>query len=149
VAGLVAGYAPVYYPERVDVAGVAGRTIQVEFVANFSGTLPAWWLDEITVVRRSAAPTLAAAAPLSVRPSENPGRGSLVRFAWPFSGAAGAAAAYDGAGRQVWRATVPPNATTVVWSLDADPVANGAYFIVLRSGGRGARGRLFVLRSGE
>jgi hypothetical protein len=149
VAGIVAGFAPVYYPERVDVAGVAGRTIQVEFVANFSGTLPAWWLDEVTVVRRSAAPALAAAAPVSVRPSENPVRGSQVRFAWPFSGEAGAAAAYDGAGRQVWRATVPPNTTSVVWSLDTDPVANGAYFIVLRSGGREARGRLFVLRSGE
>jgi hypothetical protein len=147
--GIVAGVAPVYYPERADIAGVAGRTIRVEFAARFFGTLPAWWLDEITVVRRSEAPPLAASSPVSVRPSENPVRGSQVRFAWPFAAEGGTAAAYDGAGREVWRASVAPQSSTVVWSLDEHPVANGAYFVVLRSGRREARGRLFVLRSGE
>jgi hypothetical protein len=125
------------------------RTIRVEFAARFFGTLPAWWLDEITVVRRSEAPPLAASSPVSVRPSENPVRGSQVRFAWPFAAEGGTAAAYDGAGREVWRASVAPQSSTVVWSLDEHPVANGAYFVVLRSGRREARGRLFVLRSGE
>jgi hypothetical protein len=48
----------------------------------------------------------------------------------------------------VWRASVAPDAATVTWSLLEDPVANGVYFVVLRSGGREARGKLFVLRSG-
>ena len=147
VAGMVAGFAPAYYPERVDIAGVAGKTIQLEFVAEFLGTNPAWWLDEITVVRQRVASPLAADGPVAVHPSENPVRGSEVRFAWPFSGA-GNAAAYDAAGRVVWRARVAPDAVTVSWSLLDDPVANGVYFVVLRSGAREARGKLFVLRSG-
>jgi hypothetical protein len=148
LAGMVAGFAPAYYPERVDMAGVAGRTIHLEFAADFRGDVPAWWLDEIMVVRQRAAPPLAAGRDATVQPSENPVRGSEVRFAWPFE-EAGNAAAYDGAGRVVWRARVSPDAVTVTWSLLDDPVANGVYFVVLQSGGREARGKLFVLRSGE
>jgi hypothetical protein len=48
----------------------------------------------------------------------------------------------------VWQARVAADAVTVTWSLIDHPAANGAYFVVLRSGGRQARGKLFVLRSG-
>jgi hypothetical protein len=147
VTGMVAGLAPAYYPERVDITGVAGRTIRIEFVAEFLGDVPAWWLDEIMVVRQRAGPPLAVGGQVAFQPSENPVRGAEVRFTWPFA-EAGNAAAYDGAGRVVWRASVAPDAATVTWSLLEDPVANGVYFVVLRSGGREARGKLFVLRSG-
>lgn len=147
LAGMVAGAAPAYYPERVDIPGVAGRTIRIEFLASFFNDIPSWWLDEIMVVRRRDAPPVAVAGRLELQPSENPVRGSEVRFAWPFA-QRGIAAAYDGAGRLVWRASVPPDAATVTWSMLEDPVANGVYFVLLRSGTGEARGKLFVLRSG-
>jgi hypothetical protein len=147
VVGVVAGIAPVYYPERADIVGEAGRTILLEFAAMFSGDILAWWVDEVMLVRRSAVPALAASGPALVLPSENPVRGAEVRFTWPFGDAGGHAAAYDAAGREVWRARVAPMATTVTWLLDQDDVANGVYFVVLRAGGREARGKLFVLRN--
>jgi hypothetical protein len=147
VVGMVAGIAPAYYPERAEIVGVAGRTIQVEFMADFVGDIPAWWLDEVMVVRQRTAPRLASEGVATVRPSENPVRGPEVRFAWPFD-ESGQATAYDGAGRVVWRTSVAPDAAVVTWSLLQDPVANGVYFVVLRSGGREARGKVFVLRSG-
>jgi hypothetical protein len=147
VVGMVAGIAPAYYPERAEIVGVAGRTIRVEFMADFVGDIPAWWLDEVMVVRPRTAPRLASEGVATVRPSENPVRGPEVRFAWPFD-ESGQATAYDGAGRVVWRTSVAPDAAVVTWSLLQDPVANGVYFVVLRSGGREARGKVFVLRSG-
>ncbi len=146
VVGVVAGIAPVYYPERADIVGEAGRRILLEFTALFSGDIPAWWVDEVMLVRRRPVPGLAASGPALVLPSENPVRGAEVRFTWPFGDTDGHAAAYDAAGREVWRERVAPLSTTVTWLLDRD-VANGVYFVVLRADGREARGKLFVLRN--
>ncbi|HUF29822.1 MAG TPA: M14 family metallopeptidase [Gemmatimonadaceae bacterium] len=148
VVGVVAGIAPVYYPERAEIVGESGNTIRLEFAALFDGDILAWWVDEVMVVRRSAAPALVASGPAIVLPSENPVRGPEVRFTWPFENAGGNAAAYDAAGREVWRESVAPLARTVTWLLEHDGVPNGVYFVVLRAGSREARGKLFVLRSG-
>ncbi len=148
LAGLVAGVAETYYPERADIVGVAGKTVLVEFTALFGSTLPSWWLDEITIVGRS--PALASGPDLitnvDFRPSENPVRGEVVRFLWPFAGAEGEVIVYDIGGRQIWHAPVRDNPVTVTWRIAESGTANGVYFVLLRSGGRLVRGKLFVTR---
>ena len=148
LAGLVAGVAESYYPERADIVGVSGRTLLVEFTALFGSTSPSWWLDEITVVTRSpiAASGPGIVANTGFRPSENPVRGGTVRFLWPFAGAEGDVVIYDIGGRQVWQASVRDSSPTITWRIAESGAANGVYLVVLRSGGRLVRGKLFVTR---
>lgn len=149
LAGLVAGVAETYYPERVDIVGVGGKTLLVEFIALFgSATIPSWWLDEITVVSRSTAATTGPGVITSAgfRPSENPVRSGTVRFLWPFAGSDGDVIVYDIGGKEVWHSIVRDNSPTVTWRIAESGAANGVYVVVLRSGGRMVRGKLFVTR---
>ncbi|MEJ7809907.1 MAG: T9SS type A sorting domain-containing protein, partial [Gemmatimonadaceae bacterium] len=148
LAGLVAGVALEYYPERVDVRGVAGRSLLIEFVARFGAPAPLWWLDEVTVVAHvpAAATDVASLPEASFRPAENPVRGGVARLAWPFGGLGGEMLIYDIAGRLVWRERVLGNAGQVAWNVSDSGAANGVYIVVLRAAGRTVRGKLFVAR---
>ena len=148
LAGLVAGVAETYYPERADIVGVAGKTVLVEFTALFGSTLPSWWLDEITIVARSSAVTGGPdfITNADFRPSENPVRSKTVRFLWPFAGADGEVIVYDIGGRQIWHTQVLNSSPAVTWKIAESGAANGVYLVTLRSGGRVVRGKLFVTR---
>jgi hypothetical protein len=142
-AGVVSGRAPVYYPERVVLTGLAGRTIVLEFVAQFFSAQSGWWLDEILVTAHGAAEV--ARADGELRPSSNPIRSSAVHLTWPFGDGAGDLRIFDFAGRLVWATPVQGGATTVTWDI-ASQVRNGVYIAVARSEGRVRRLKLFVAR---
>jgi hypothetical protein len=141
--GLVSGRAPVYYPERVVMTGLAGRTIVIEFVAQFFSAQTGWWLDEILVTAHGAATV--AQADGELRPSSNPVRSNVVHLTWPFGDGAGEVRVFDFAGRLVWATSVQGGATTVMWDI-ASGVRNGVYIAVARSEGRIRRLKLFVAR---
>jgi hypothetical protein len=142
-AGRVSGRAPVYYPERVVMAGLAGRTIALEFVAQFFAEQTGWWLDEILVAAHGAAAV--ADVDGELRPSTNPVRSSTVTLTWPFGRDPGEIRVFDFAGRLVWAIAVPGDASTVTWDI-ASAVRNGVYVAVARSEGRIRRLKLFVAR---
>jgi hypothetical protein len=140
--GAVAGNAEQYYPERIVVGGVRGKSLRFEFATP--DQLP-WWLDEITIVAHSAQTLLAQEDAL--RPSANPVRSDLVYFNWPFGAAGGELAAYDFAGHLAWRSPVVGGTETVTWELGRG-LANGVYVVIAKAGGRTRRFKLFVLRPG-
>jgi hypothetical protein len=144
LAGVLEGNAPTYYPERVDVVGVAGRSLLVEFDAGFSAATQTWWLDEIAVVAHGA--TQVAQRPRVLLPSANPVRGDAVRFAWPFTAEGGDLRVYDFAGRLVWRTTVTSGVETVSWPIAERGVRNGVYLVVAHAGSERVRLKLFVVR---
>ncbi len=141
--GLVSGRAPVYYPERVVMTGLAGRTIVIEFVAQFFSAQTGWWLDEVLVTAHGAATV--ARMDGDLRPSSNPVRSNVVHLTWPFGDRAGDVRVFDFAGRLVWSTPVQGGATTVLWDI-ASAVSNGVYIAVARSEGRIRRLKLFVAR---
>lgn len=141
--GVVSGRAPVYYPERVVMTGLADRTIVLEFVAQFFSAQTGWWLDEILVTAHGAATI--ARADGEIRPSSNPVRSNAVHLTWPFGDGAGDVRIFDFAGRLVWAAPVQGGSTTVVWDI-ASAVRNGVYVAIARSEGRIRRLKLFVAR---
>ena len=141
--GRVSGRAPVYYPERVVMSGLAGRTIVVEFVAQFFAAQSGWWLDEVLVAAHGAA--IVARADGELRPSTNPVRSSAVHLTWPFGDASGDLRVFDFAGRLVWGTPVQGGAITVTWDI-ASAVRNGVYVAVARANGRVRRLKLFVAR---
>jgi hypothetical protein len=141
--GAVAGSAQEYYPERVVVAGVRGRSLRFEFTSP--DRLP-WWLDEITIVAHGA--TAAVAEGAALLPSANPVRTDVVYFNWPFGSTSGELAAYDFAGHLAWRSSVAAGTVTVSWDLGRSALANGVYVVVARAGGSARRFKLFVLRPG-
>jgi hypothetical protein len=139
-AGSVSGVAPEFYPERVVLGGVRGRSIQLEFRT----TRLAWRLDEIAVVAHEG--SASGGVPLAIGLSENPVRRSTVSFLWPFGASGGEIAVYDFAGRRVWSERVTVAGGSVTWDIAASGVANGSYLVVARTGGRIARQKLFILR---
>lgn len=141
--GRVSGRAPVYYPERVVLSGLAGRAIVLEFVAQFFSAQTGWWLDEILVAAHGV--TIVAEADGELLPSANPVRSSAVHLTWPFGDDPGEVRVFDFAGRLVWATSVPANAITVRWDIAA-AVRNGVYIAVARSEGRIRRLKLFVAR---
>lgn len=142
--GRVSGRAPVYYPERVVMTGLAGRTIAIEFVAQFFSAQSGWWLDEILVVAHGVAAV--ARADDEIRPSTNPVRSSAVHLTWPFGNDPGELRVFDFAGRLVWATAVQGGAIAVTWDI-ASAVRNGVYIAVARSEGRVRRLKLFVARA--
>ena len=141
--GRVSGRAPVYYPERVVMSGLAGRAIVLEFVAQFFSAQSGWWLDEILVTAHGAA--IVAQVDGELLPSTNPVRSSTVHLTWPFGNDAGEVRIFDFAGRPVWGTPVEGGAITVTWDI-ASPVRNGVYIAIARSEGRVRRLKLFVAR---
>lgn len=141
--GLVSGRAPVYYPERVVMTGLAGRAIVIEFVSQFFSAQSGWWLDEILVTAHGAATVVQADGEL--RPSTNPVRSNIVHLTWPFGDGSGDVRVFDFAGRLVWASPVQGGATTVIWDI-ASVVRNGVYIAVARSDGRIRRLKLFIAR---
>jgi hypothetical protein len=144
LAGILVGNAPAYYPERVDVVGVAGKSLVVEFDASFAAAMRAWWLDEIAVLGHGA--TQVAQKSRVLLPSANPVRGDSVRFTWPFETKGGDLRVYDFAGRLVWRTTVTSGVATVSWPIAERGVRNGVYLVVAHAGSERVRLKLFVVR---
>jgi hypothetical protein len=141
----MAGLAPEYYPESRTIGGVRGRTLRL----SLDGTRMPWRVDEVAMVAHSptrSAPVGGTVAAL--QPSENPVRGSSVSFAWPYAegGADGDLLVYDFSGRLVFRTSVQPASERVTWPLGEGPMANGAYVVIARSGGRTTRQTVYVLR---
>ncbi len=136
------GSAPTWYTDRVTVGGVRGKSVAFRFVAE---GLP-WRIDEAAVVSHGAVTSAVTAAAPVLRPSENPVRSAAVRFAWPFSTAAGEVVAYDFSGREVFRKSVSAG-EAVTWDIRTSGVANGAYVVVARSGKQLSRIKLFVART--
>ncbi|MFN2397658.1 MAG: M14 family metallopeptidase [Gemmatimonadaceae bacterium] len=161
VAGLVSGAGPVYYPERLDITGVAGRTIQVQFSAAFGGgaSVASWWVDEIAIVGHTAGLVPGPVPTVALRPTSNPVRGDVVGFEWPFGQVPGSISVFDFAGRLVWRQGVnacgvpgpgcSSPAQTIVWDIAESRIINGAYVVVAQSGSRISRLTLFIVRSGS
>lgn len=140
---LVQGVADAWYPETATIAGVAGRRLQVVFAGQ---GLP-WRVDEVAVLAHGLSTANGGAPqPVAIAPSENPVRGASVRFAWPADAGAGELAAYDFAGRRVWRRAVAAGEGDVRWDVAAEGIANGAYVIVSTAGGRTRKAVLYVAR---
>jgi hypothetical protein len=125
------------------MSGLAGRTIMLEFVAQFFSAQMGWWLDEILVTAHGAA--VVAEVDGEMRPSSNPVRSNTVHLTWPFHGNPGEIRIFDFAGRLVWATPVQGGAITVPWTI-ASGVRNGVYIAVARSEGRVRRLKLFVAR---
>jgi hypothetical protein len=140
----VAGDAPVYYPESREVGGVRGAALQLEL--RDRGLI--WDVDDVAVAAHLPRVAPPAGTVLAFGPSENPVRGDRVRFSWPFVGAAGEVLVYDLTGRLVWRGAADGAADEVAWTLD-ERVANGAFLVLARAGGRSRRQTLYVLRAGR
>jgi hypothetical protein len=138
------GYAPLFYPEQVEIGGVKGKRLVFDFVPN---GLP-WNLDEIAVVSHGTVASTATATAGVLRPSENPVHHGIVYFPWPFGTATGDIQAYDFSGRLVWKSTVATGGN-VPWDLNAGRVANGVYVVIARSGTKTLRLKLFVVRNGS
>ena len=150
---IVAASAPLFYPEEVRVADVAGRFVQVEFAPQEM----IWRLDEIALVAHSppAAPGATNITDAAIAFSQNPVRvGGTVYVTVPAGVVGGEIAVYDFAGRQLWRSRITgdspgrdPDTVVVPWELGSAGVANGAYVVVVRTAsGRSARRTLFVAR---
>jgi hypothetical protein len=138
------GAAPTFYPDRVTLGGVRGKSLVFDFVPV---GLP-WNLDEIAIVAHNGVSVTTAAGAPRLRPSENPVRHSVVYFSWPFSAPDGSLQAYDFSGRLIWKAAVANSATTQ-WDLAAARLPNGVYVIIARSGAQSARVKLYVVRNGS
>jgi len=137
------GSAPVFYPDRVTVGGVAGKSIAFRFV---SSGMP-WRLDEIAIVGHAAVTSGPVAATAELAPSENPVRSATVSFAWPFGAADGEIVALDFAGRIVWRGPVR-GGVVPIWNVESGRHPNGVYLVVARAGGKSVQLKLFVTRRG-
>lgn len=143
-AAVQRGFAPIWYTDRVTVGGVAGKSVVFRFTAN---ALP-WRIDEVAIVGHGAVTSVSVTAASQLRPSENPVRGSSVRFLWPFGTSAGDIVVFDFAGREVWRHTVT-SAESVLWDVQAARIANGAYIAVAKSGSQISRLKLFIARRAQ
>ena len=135
------GYATTWYPERVLLPGMAGKTMRVEF--GSPDGLP-WNLDEIAIVAHGPA-TVTPGTVEALRASENPLRSNALFFNWPFGDSDGELLVYDFAGGLTWRSAVAGGTEHVKWDVDAR-IANGAYLVVARAGARTLHYKLFVAR---
>ncbi|MDB4905878.1 MAG: hypothetical protein JWO05_662 [Gemmatimonadetes bacterium] len=137
----LSGYGTTWYPERVVIPGMAGKTMRVEF--GSPDGLP-WNLDEIAILAHGAVADAPAGAE-TLRASENPLRSNTAFFNWPFGESDGELLVYDFAGGLAWRTAVSGGTEHVQWN--ADPrLANGAYLVVARAGSRTLRYKLFIAR---
>jgi hypothetical protein len=140
-AGAVAGVASRFYPERVKIGGVRGRTVRIEFAVGDMD----WFLDDIAIVAHGPF-RVTNVATLPLAPSANPVRGDRVFFQWPFADLSGELVIMDFAGRQVWQSAVAAGTSTVAWDVSASAPRNGVYVAVARAGSRIVRQQLYILR---
>ena len=139
--GVQRGFAPVWYTDRVTIGGVRGKSLAFRFTAL---GMP-WRIDEVALVGHGSVTNATVSAATQLRPSENPVRGSSVRFVWPFGNASGEISVFDFTGREVWRRLVP-SGESVIWEVQAAGIANGAYVAVAKSGSNISRLKLFIAR---
>ena len=139
--GIQRGFAPIWYTDRVTIGGVRGKSLAFRFTAL---GMP-WRIDEVALVGHGSVTNATVSAATQLRPSENPVRGSSVRFVWPFGNVSGEISVFDFTGREVWRRNVP-SGESVIWELHAAGVANGAYVAIAKSGSKISRLKLFIAR---
>jgi len=142
----VVGAGENWYPVRVDLpqaSGVAGA--RVRFVARgFT-----WWLDAVGFVTDSSAADQVVASPVAVlEVSENPVRRGPVVVSWPASSQDARLRIYSFTGVLLVAETVTAPITEFVWDGTAGgrQLPNGAYLVVVETGGRRYRIRVFLAR---
>ena len=148
----VLGAAPRWYPVRADMPAVAGASsIRLRFLADSMS----WWIDAVSVTASDAAvnrlfTAISAPATQTVQTSANPVRAAPVVLRWTAGPGSARADVFSLAGTRV--ITVDLGADPGRWSWDlttqaGEPLANGAYFVVITLGdGTHLRRRLLVAR---
>lgn len=146
---MIVGDGPNWYPVRVDLPQAAGqRGARVRFIAQQF----IWWLDAIGVATDASTAFLELAAAAGAEVSENPVKGNQVVISWPTPAGGGDArlSVYSFIGERLMVTTVPGPTNEYVWDLTVDGgtrrLVNGAYIIVVETGGQRYRRRLFVAR---
>ena len=131
----MAGLAPEYYPESRTIGGVRGRTLRLSLRRDEHAVAGGRGGDGRA---RAAAERAGGRHGGRAAAVGEPGarRQRRVRVAVRRGGAAGDLLVYDFTGRLVFRTGVQPASERVVWPLGDGPMANGAYVVIARSGGR-------------
>lgn len=135
------GSAPVWYPVSTDLPAVP--TVRLRVV---TAGMPVH-LDAVHAFGTTGAGFTVAAGELGL--SENPVRSGRVFFTWDPTVGDARLSVFTFTGLLVYRAAVPGAAGQAVWDLTdltGGPVANGAYAVILETGGQVLRRRLFVAR---
>ena len=104
-------------------------------------------LDAVHVFGTTGAAFTVAAGEVGL--SENPVRSDRVFFTWDPSSGDARLSVFTFTGLLVYRAAVPGAVGQAVWDLTdltGGVVANGAYAVILETGGQVLRRRLFVAR---
>jgi len=145
-AAHVVGAGENWYPVRVDLpqaSGVAGA--RVRFVARgFT-----WWLDAVGFATDSVvADQVVASAVADLELSQNPVRQGPVVMSWPASSQDARLRIYSFAGVLLAAETVTAPTSEFVWDGTAGgrQLPNGAYLVVVETGGRRYRARVFLAR---
>jgi hypothetical protein len=142
---VVVGDGPSWYPVRVDLPGAAtARAARVRFVSQgFT-----WWVDAVGFASDSTTAFASLAVTGSVGVSENPVKGSQVVISWPAANGTTRVGIFSFAGERVVAASVAAGQNEYVWDLTTGGrrAPNGAYIVVVESGGQVYRRRLFVTR---
>jgi len=148
----IVGAATQWYPVAVPLTVAEGAsTVRVRFVAE---GMP-WYLDALAVgaadTRLFDAAVAAQGNPLGV--SANPVRVAPIVFTWPVGQGTARVQVFSFYGTLVADETLPADPGLHRWDLTTragEPVANGAYIVVVTRGdGVRYRRRFFVLRSGS
>ncbi len=144
---VIVGDGPSWYPVRVDLPEAAGaRAARVRFVSQgFT-----WWVDAVGLASDSTRAFESLAVAGTAQLSENPVKGSQVVVSWPAAGGRPTRVGiYSFAGEQLVAATVAAGQNEYVWDLTINGrrAPNGAYLVVVESGGQAFRRRLFVTRA--
>ncbi len=149
---VVVGDGRSWYPMRVDLSGTAlaapaGVTLgtQVRFISEgFT-----WWVDAVGFATDSthAFESLAVAGTAEV--SENPVKSDSVFISWPAGTGSSRVGIYSFAGERLLSATLPAGQNEYRWDLTIGGrrAPNGAYIVVVESGGEVFRHRLFLTRT--
>ena len=146
-AAEVAGYAPAWYPMRVDLPPSLRGQVRFRFVSEQMD----WWIDGVALVSDQAlgrgGVRLAAGDSLVV--SDNPVLGDAVTFAWPPTTADVELFIYTFAGEPVFTTRLPAGAEQYEWDVATSSgarIRDGGYAVVVRTGSSLYRRRLFVAR---
>jgi zinc carboxypeptidase len=134
-----------WYPVRIDLPAASGaRAARVRFVSRgFT-----WWIDAVGFATDATVAFQSLAVVGSAQLSENPVRGTEVFISWPAAAGSSRIGIYSFAGQRLVSATVPAGQNEYRWDLTIGGrrAPNGAYIVVVESGGQMFRHRLFVTR---
>lgn len=139
----VEGAGPVWYPVRVPLPAV--DALRLRFAAHRLD----WRVDAIHLVGTPDSPAIQA-APGEIGVSENPVRSERVYFSWTPAAGAARVSVFTFAGALVHREAFASDGGLASWDVtngSGERVANGAYLVIVETGGAVLRKRLFVARA--